>query len=186
MPSLKTRRLQKGLSQRRLARRAGVAYKTIQLLEAGGHDARFSTLKKLAKALDLPDPTALLVKDTPGAGPPAAEAAARMRDEGPRAWKSWLFELVDAFRRKPGLNLLARAPDPDVPARPLALIASTVEALCAERRLTPPWWCLGVPALKDPWFPADSENLKATALVESPAAFRKREIFVLGNFLKRA
>jgi hypothetical protein len=29
------------------------------------------------------------------------------------------------------------------------------------------------------------ESLKATALVESPAPFRKRNIFVLGNFLSR-
>lgn len=186
MPSLKTRRLQKGLSQRRLARRAGLAYKTVQLIEEGGHDARWSTLAKLAKALDLPDPRALLAMDRPGAGPSAAEAAGRMRDEEPGSWKSWLFELVDSFRREPRLELVERAPDPDVPPRPLAIIASTVEALCAERGCPAPWWCLGVPALKDPWFPADAESLKASALVESPAAFRRRGIFVLGNFLSRA
>jgi hypothetical protein len=30
------------------------------------------------------------------------------------------------------------------------------------------------------------ENLKAMALVESPAWFRRRNVFVLGNFLNRA
>jgi hypothetical protein len=30
------------------------------------------------------------------------------------------------------------------------------------------------------------ENLKASALVESPVHYRKRKIFVLANFLERA
>ena len=46
--------------------------------------------------------------------------------------------------------------------------------------------CAGVGALATPWFVAGVENLKALALVESPTHFRKRNIFVLGNFLSRA
>jgi hypothetical protein len=40
--------------------------------------------------------------------------------------------------------------------------------------------------LPDPWFVAGIENLKASALVESPVQFRRNNIFVLGNFLSRA
>lgn len=40
--------------------------------------------------------------------------------------------------------------------------------------------------LPEPWFVAGVENLKATALVESPLPFRRNNIFVLGNFLSRA
>jgi hypothetical protein len=43
-----------------------------------------------------------------------------------------------------------------------------------------------VEALDSPWFVAGIENLKASALVESPVRFRKRNIFVLANFLERA
>ncbi|NCO37375.1 MAG: hypothetical protein COZ06_23865 [Armatimonadetes bacterium CG_4_10_14_3_um_filter_66_18] len=43
-----------------------------------------------------------------------------------------------------------------------------------------------LPPLPEPWFVSGIENLKATALVESPTHFRKRRIFVLGNFLERA
>jgi transcriptional regulator with XRE-family HTH domain len=50
MQELKALRKQAGLSQRALALQAGVAYKTVQLVEAG-HDTRWSTLQKLAKAL---------------------------------------------------------------------------------------------------------------------------------------
>ena len=39
--------------------------------------------------------------------------------------------------------------------------------------------------LDKPWFVSGFENLKSTALIESPLNFRKRNIFVLGNFLTR-
>jgi hypothetical protein len=42
-----------------------------------------------------------------------------------------------------------------------------------------------IPAYKDPWFVSGMENLKAITLVESPLHFRRRKIFVLGNFLSR-
>ncbi len=66
-----------------------------------------------------------------------------------------------------------------------ALLASTVEMLCDEARLEPPEWCAAVPALPEPWFVAGMEGLKVLALAESPVHFRKRNIFVLGNFLSR-
>jgi DNA-binding XRE family transcriptional regulator len=58
MQELKAVRKKAGLSQRRLALEAGVSYKTVQLVEAG-HDTRWSTLQKLAKALRL-SPAALV------------------------------------------------------------------------------------------------------------------------------
>ncbi len=63
---------------------------------------------------------------------------------------------------------------------------STVETVCAEVSLPSPGWCCGVEALDSPWFVAGIENLKASALIESPVRFRKRNIFVLANFLDRA
>ncbi len=184
--SWKTRRLRLGLSQRALARRARVSFRTVQLLEAGGRDHRASTVDKVAKILGYPIAMTPPFPKGFDPGPTAAQAAAGMRDGGPDSWKLHLFELVDAFRRDPSLSRLARAPDPDVPARALALTASTAEALCAERGLTAPWWCGGVPTLPAPWFPSEMESLKAEALAASPASFRRRGIFVLANFLSRA
>ena len=48
-----------------------------------------------------------------------------------------------------------------------------------------PEWIEQVPAVKDPWFVAGLNNLKAIAIVESPLAFRYRKIFVMENFLFR-
>jgi hypothetical protein len=92
---------------------------------------------------------------------------------------------VDAFRAHPSVELLD-PPAAELDDRLQALCASTVEALCAEKGLRAPAWCAGVPPLEHPWFVAGIENLKAIVLVESPAWFRARNVFVLGNFLERA
>ncbi len=104
----------------------------------------------------------------------------------PESWKLWLGEFVDEFRRQANLQLVAEPPPPELPAQLRSLLASVVEALCAERGLPAPGWCQHVPPLPVPWFVAGMESLKAMALVESPAQFRQRNIFVLGNFLSRA
>lgn len=178
----------RGLSQRALARRAGVSFRTLQLLEVGDRDARWSTVLKVAAALGR-DATALersLERFFLGAGDTASGAAARLAEAGEKAWELPLFEFVDAFRRQPGPRRVAEAPPSDLSPRLAALLASTVEALCFESALVPPWWCVGVPPLREPWFVSGIESLKASALLESPVFFRRRNIFVLANFLARA
>ena len=97
-----------------------------------------------------------------------------------------MFDFVDAFRRGREKALVDRPPVEELPGRLQALLASTVEALCAELALPPPTWCAGIAGLAEPWFVSGIENLKAMAIAESPVWFRKRGIFVLANFLDRA
>jgi len=66
-----------------------------------------------------------------------------------------------------------------------ALLASTIEYLCNEQQMDTPDWVWNVPSCKEPWFVAGVENIKAFAIVESPVYFRRRQIFVLENFLSR-
>lgn len=113
-------------------------------------------------------------------------AAAHILADGENSWKGWLFELVDDFRRRPSAALIAEPPPETLPARLRCLLAATVEALCAEQGWAAPVWCANVAPLPAPWFVAEVENLKASALVESPAYFRQRNVFVLDNFLARA
>lgn len=188
MVAIRARRLRLGLSQRQLARRAGVAYRTVQLIESGGHDPRWSTLSRLARTLGIAAgelDAAVAGCFAPDEESVEAVSAAIVR-EGSESWKGRLFEFVDAFRRMPGARLVEAPPATALDRKLKALVASVVESLCEERRMTAPLWCAGIGALDEPWFPADIESLKASALVEAPAQYRRRNIFVLGNFLARA
>ncbi len=113
-------------------------------------------------------------------------ASERMLREGEASWRDILLEFVDDFRARPSPEAVAAAPRPGLSARLRALLAAATESLCAESRLDAPWWCEGAPPLAEPWFPADTESLKAIALLESPVCFRRRNIFVFANFLARA
>lgn len=184
MGGLRLAREKAGLSQRALAARAGVAFRTVQLMEAGRHDARLSTVEKLSAALGLAAPATR--EPFPPAGETLAEAAEGVLRDGFGSWKVHLFDFVDAFRRAPEPAAVERAPSARTDPRLLALWSGVVETLTAERGLPAPWWCAGIRPLAEPWFVSGVENLKAAALLESPAAFRRRGVFVLAGFLDRA
>lgn len=188
MEGIRNRRESRGMSQRRLAMQAGVSFRSLQMIEAGQTDPRLSSLVKIASALGTPAPVLQagldrLISEDPDS---VIGISRRISADGDASWKLWLFEFVDAFRRSPSEELVAHPPAAETSDRIRCLLASTVEALCAERRLPAPWWCNGAGILPAPWFVAGVENLKALALVESPARFRRRNIFVLANFLARA
>ncbi len=188
MYALKTVRHRAGLSQRQLAQVARVPFRTIQLLEGEKHDPQLSTLQKIATALGYPQATlkhrlSSLFKNSPDSIEMTSE---KIIEEGVSSWKIYLFNFVDAFRQESKGNLIATPPRVETPHPIKALLASTVETLCDEKEMGHPEWTLSVLPLEKPWFVSGIENLKATALVESPVHFRKRNIFVLENFLKRA
>lgn len=187
MRSLVQIRKQRGLSQRALAARAAVSFRGLQCLEQGGHNWRVGTVARVAEALHLPGRGVDLVVDHFLRLPvdSVQETSIRMALDGFDSWKVHLFDFVDAFRRTHATELIAESPVTELDARLQALCASTVEAVCTEWHSRPPAWCSGIPPLPRPWFVAGIENLKATALMESPVWFRSRNIFVLGNFLNR-
>ena len=187
MKQLVILRREKGLSQRRLALLAGLSYKTIQLIEAGEQDVKISSLSAIAKAYGYPS-TRIdgqienLFTTPPDSVRIISEEIHRSKKD---SWKIYLFNFVDAFRRSKNMAYVMSAPVEDLTLPLKALLTSTVETLCQELHLNIPWWCSGMPPLKSPWFVSGIENLKASALMESPIHFRKRNIFVLNNFLER-
>ena len=188
MEALRIARRSRGMSQREFASRAGLSFRGYQLLERVGHNARLGSLEKAAKALGLPPHGARLAVERFLSLPADSVSAAGLRilADGPESWTVHLFDFVDAFRRLRSPELVREPPPPLGSERLDAVVAGTVEALCAEAGLPDPPWCQIVPALAKPWFVAGVENLKASALVESPVPFRRRNVFVLGNFLARA
>jgi transcriptional regulator with XRE-family HTH domain len=181
-------RKRRGLSQRALAARAEVSFRGVQLLEEPGHNWRVKTLASVAGALGLAPKGLDLAVDRFLRVPvdSVRDVSIRMALDGFDSWKTHLFNFVDAFRSSRDEALLRDAPIPELDPRLRALCASVTEALCHESGMKPPAWCAGIPGMDRPWFVAGVENLVAAALVESPAWFRARGIFVLGNFLSRA
>ena len=104
--------------------------------------------------------------------------------EDRRWWKIPLMDFVDDFRRHK---------DPAAIDKPFilddeqidAVLAGVIEYLCDELKVTVPTWLNAVPSCRNPYFVAGIDNLKATAIVESPLRFRMRKVFVMENFLHR-
>ena len=181
-------RKRQGLSQRRLASDAGVSFRCVQQLEEENHNWRISSLRRVARALDLPATGLELFIDRYLTVLPDSveDISLRMHAEDFDSWKIHLFNFADRFRCERNIALIQNPPIQELDARRRALIASTVEMLCVELGMCSPDWCRGIRGLDTPWFVSGVDSLKAMALVEAPVPFRARNIFVLENFLSRA
>jgi transcriptional regulator with XRE-family HTH domain len=187
MKSLINLRIKKGLSQRTMAHLASLSFGTIQLLESGRHDPKISTLKNMAQALGYPSEIVERCLNCIFEQPSDSVSmiSERIIIEGEASWRIWLFNFVDAFRKEKDRAYIDSPPVRELSDKLNALIASTVETLCEELKIKAPTWCCTIPSLKKPWFVSGVENLKAISIAESPIHFRKRNIFVLENFLSR-
>lgn len=68
-----------------------------------------------------------------------------------------------------------------------AYLAATAEWLAWKFHLQPPRWAFDeARSLHRPWFASQLESLRAMLLLESPAPFRSRNLFVSENALSRA
>jgi hypothetical protein len=68
-----------------------------------------------------------------------------------------------------------------------AYLAAVAESLVSEHGLAMPAWAWAEDRkLRRPWFALPWDGMRAILLVESPAAFRSRNLFVSANALSRA
>jgi len=104
-----------------------------------------------------------------------------------------LANFLDEFYAGPNAAALAAKPDllaprfGDIGRVQDAYLAATAEELARRFHLPPPDWTVGEDRLLHrPWFATSLAALRAVLLLESPPAFRSRNLFVSENALSRA
>ncbi|MDD5260952.1 MAG: hypothetical protein PHD76_03800 [Methylacidiphilales bacterium] len=104
-----------------------------------------------------------------------------------------LANFLDGFYAAPGVA--AFSPEPELLEPKLgelgrvqdAYLAAVAEQLaCANNFTIPTWVAADNRKLHHPWFASPLAALRAVLLLESPAAFRARNLFVSENALARA
>jgi hypothetical protein len=125
----------------------------------------------------------------------ALVASELIRDGAPRTeiWRHAVLQLLDEYLSQvrrgdvaSGVELFRDSPDPTGDRAVDAALAGLVEHLARRDGWQPPPW------IDDPtretlrfWFVDDLPGLRAWALRESPAAFRRRGVFIGENALER-
>lgn len=113
----------------------------------------------------------------------AVETKLKMKND-PRWWRIALFDFVDNFRLHKNPSAIEEPFEINDDSMD-AVLAGVIESLCDEIKIAIPAWLDDVPACQEPYFVSGVENLKASALVQSPVHFRIRKVFVMENFLSR-
>lgn len=172
-----------GLSETKAANFAQISRSTWRKLETESVEVR--SLVRAASALDL-EVAIMLIPETCDDEQSAIASGYKVLRDGDSTWKVHFMDFVDAFRRTWDPRLLLLAPPASLPMHLYALLASITCSLAMEANIDAPPWANRRYALPTPWFPSETESLKASAILESPLPFRRNGIFVLANFLERA
>lgn len=103
-------------------------------------------------------------------------------------WRSAVRDFLDGFAQAPaevGPSLLEEEPLPFDEVGD-AYLAALAEHLAYHHGLARPPWCVD-PArfLRRMWFASDAPGLRASAIQQSPAAFRRRGLFIGATTLQR-
>ena len=110
-----------------------------------------------------------------------------------RNLRDFLHEFAQALRCQSPLTPLLEAEPPRLAGRFAegkicdAFLAATADHLACLQGIPVPAWALADERkLRRPWFASPLAALRAVLILESPAAFRSRNLFVSENALTRA
>jgi hypothetical protein len=103
-----------------------------------------------------------------------------------------LGDFLDSFYRQPSAGAVSEEPSllPESHSHGAVInsfLAATAEHLCRRFDLPIPAWVYDrCRYLERPFFAMEAPSFRATLLLESPAEFRSRNLFVTSNALSRA
>ena len=186
MSILKNLRLAMRMSERELSELAGVSRATIRKCETNPTLVSPIIFDRLASYLGYKALVAPVPATAANSEYSTIAVSLAVVHDGFSSWKIHFFNLVDEFRRTPDLRLVMLPPTKMLDEQLTALLASIVCTLCSESGYNVPDWAAAEYFLKNPWFVSGMESLKASAVIESPYEFRRNNIFVQANILKRA
>jgi hypothetical protein len=119
-----------------------------------------------------------------------AEVASRTRE--PLDFEYELADFLHEFASRARQDMLKEVPpllSDRLPKGAVfdAYLAAVAAALSSQiGQPVPPWTRLGERYLPEPWFASNTQHMRALLLLESPSAFRERNLFVTANALSVA
>ncbi|MBI1860374.1 MAG: hypothetical protein HYR96_05595 [Deltaproteobacteria bacterium] len=168
-----------------MAAKAQISRLTLRAAESVGTNCTIQSLEAICRGLGRQSVFLAVPEEQCGAESSVIAVSVKILLGGFESWPLHLMEMVDDFRKSLDPRLILLPPHREVDPRIAALLGSTVLALCQEAGVEPPDWALPTRFLPGPWFVSETDSLKAMAILESPWAFRRNNIYVLENFLKR-
>jgi transcriptional regulator with XRE-family HTH domain len=169
-----------GLSKRTLAAKAGVPTSTVSRIENGQIDPTLSMLERLLAAAGTHMSIDLAPRDDRFT---LAALASAVDQEAGRLKIDWtrLRGFVDDVQQHPAGLADAIADPPIRTGTPLdPILAALAEELAEQHQLQRPRWTRAVGALREPWSPPATPQMRAAAEASTPEPFRRRNV-VLGR-----
>ncbi len=161
-----------------VAEQAGLNKSTISRYVHGQRDYSLENFEKVTAAVKIIESRSLKGLTS------AREATERVA--AGENWQISYFDFVDSFLFAKNHLLVSQRPVDGLDLKSLALICSMVMQLCEENKVQSPEWAMLSLELDEPWFISKFKSLRAICLVQSPLFFKRNNIFVGDDFLKRA
>ncbi len=89
-----------------------------------------------------------------------------------------LHDLLGGLNGEEFKRAVEHSPETRLPAFEAGYLAAMIEHAAMSKRVLPPGWTRAVPALERPWFASSLKSLRLHLLTNSPAPFRRRNLFV--------
>lgn len=160
-----------------VSRSSGLNKSTISRYVSGAREYSLANFEKIQNAVNAIEAATLR-------GRTSAREASQQVVFG-EDWRIAYFDFVDSFLATKSTLLLKDKPVDGLDLKHLALLCSMVMQLCEDTKTPAPAWARLHLELDRPWFLSKFDGLRAICLVDSPIFFKRNNIFVGDDFLKR-